>query len=436
MRLRRASDGKTVQLDSSSEKKGGEGSVYPLGQDRERAAKVYHDPTNANVAKLQAMLSAPPQDPMARKGHMSLAWPIDLLEERSGQVVGFLMPRARRSASLFSFLRPKLRREDHPTFTYRGLHRLSRNVASAFSAVHAQGHIVGDVNPRNVLATEKALACLIDCDSFQIRDPRSHRVFVCEVGVPEFTPPEHQGKLYANYRCGPTHDRFGLAVLLFMLLMEGNHPFSGRYLGSGNAPALEERIAAGRWPYAPQQRGRCRPRPASPSPTVLSPVLQRLFHRCFVEGHRRPQARPDARTWKKALKKAERALVRCKENSQHWYGDHCQECPWCKRRRRLGKDSYPPRPESKSRSTPTRASEALGFSRSDPGSTASRPQLKSTLGSFLGQLKRILREIFQLLISATQPNKKKRTSPSGISRTTTSVELDSVQLDRDTVEIK
>jgi len=359
MKFQKASDGKSVQLATSSEKKGGEGSVYTLRNDRTRAAKVYHDPASVNETKLCTMLAAPPRDPMAHKGHVSLAWPIDLLEE-NGHVVGFLMPRARCSASLFSFLRPKLRMEKHPDFTYRGLHRLARNVSAAFSAVHAEGHVVCDVNPRNVLATEKALACLIDTDSFQVRDPKGQRTFVCEVGVPEFTPPEHQSKQYASYQCDVTHDHFGLAVLLFQLLMEGNHPFAGRYSDSVHTPTMEDAIAAGNWPYDSESRGR--PRPASPPAAILSPVLRRLFYQCFTEGHRTPQARPSARKWKKALEEAECSLVRCENNPQHWYGGHCHECPWCKRRKRLDMDPYPARSEQSSKRTSARASKALGFS--------------------------------------------------------------------------
>lgn len=440
MKLRRASNSQTVHLDPSSEQKGGEGSVYWLRHSSDLAAKIYHDPAHTNVRKLRAMLSAPPHDPMERAGHMSIAWPIDLLVEHSGRTVGFLMPRAKRSTSLFTFIRPKLRRKEHPAFTYRGLHRLARNVASLVSAVHMEGHVVSDINMHNVLATEAALACLIDCDSFQIRDPGSRRVFVCEVGMPEFTPPEHQGKQYSRYQCNETHDRFGLGVLLFMLLMEGNHPFAGRYLGTGDAPTLEERIAAGHWPYARLHRGRYRPRPASPPPLILNPDLQRLFHRCFVEGYGRPQVRPDARTWKDVLERAEHDLVRCQSNPQHWYGDHCQDCPWCPRKDQLGTDPYPPHPGSRRRTESPPASERLGFSTSGLSTGLPRKTwASSTSGFLLDQLKRgLLEKLFQLLVSALESafSTSKGSSGTATGGNTISVDSDSVELNRNPVKIK
>ena len=58
----------------------------------------------------------------------------------------------------------------------------------------------------------------------------------CPVGKPEFTPPELQGRLFAHLDRAPEHDLFGLAVLIFQLLMEGTHPFAGVFLGHGGRP--------------------------------------------------------------------------------------------------------------------------------------------------------------------------------------------------------
>ena len=57
----------------------------------------------------------------------------------------------------------------------------------------------------------------------------------------------------------------GLAVLIYQLLMEGNHPFRAQWLGSGEPPPLEERIRLGCFPY--RQTPVC---PVAP-PTRYSP---------------------------------------------------------------------------------------------------------------------------------------------------------------------
>ena len=73
--------------------------------------------------------------------------------------------------------------------------------------------------------------------------------YACPVAKPEYTPPELQGKRLSSIVRTPEQDAFGLGVLIFQLLMEGNHPFRAQWLGKGDPPPLEERIASGAFPY-------------------------------------------------------------------------------------------------------------------------------------------------------------------------------------------
>lgn len=329
-----------VNLDTTAGKRGGEGTVYAILGDKDRVAKVYHNPARVKVPKLEAMLHNPPADPTASSGHCSIAWPEDLLVDSRGQVIGFLMPSVQ-GVPIFCTFHPKQRIQKLPHLTYQGLLRIGRNAASAASAIHARGHCICDINQSNALVTPRGLVSIIDCDSFQIAESQSRRTYVCEVGVPEYTPPEHQGKRYADFASDETHDRFGLAVLIWQLLMEGNHPFAGQCLRVGKPETMAERIATGRWVYDPGTRGTYRPRPASPDLNLLSPELRQLFQQCFIGGHQQPRARPDAQTWKKALERAERDLIVCVRNTSHYYGRHLKICPWCERHRRIGFESFP-----------------------------------------------------------------------------------------------
>ena len=56
----------------------------------------------------------------------------------------------------------------------------------------------------------------------------------------------------------------------------------------------------------------------------------------------------DARTWEKALRKVEAALVVCGRNPQHVVGNHLNACPWCQRTNFLGGLDPFPRPGSPS----------------------------------------------------------------------------------------
>jgi WD40 repeat protein len=330
---------------------GGEARVYALPETPSLVAKIYHQPTGRRAHKLAAMLANPPQATMNSSGHASIAWPVDLLlsadkTRRSyNSVVGFLMPRINRMKPIIDFYHPRTRRQACPLFSYLYLHRAGRNLAAAVRSLHERGYVIGDLNESNILVSETALVTLVDTDSFQVRDTHGGEVYRCAVGKPEFTPPELQDKSFAEIDREPAHDLFGLAVILFQLLMEGTHPFAGQFTGRGEPPAVETRISSGHFPHAPNgllRRVPYRPVPAAPPFYVLSPPLRELFVRCFDDGHREPQARPDARVWAETLKEAEDALLTCAANGQHRYGTHLAECPWCDRTKQLaGRDPFP-----------------------------------------------------------------------------------------------
>ncbi len=340
MRLQRQSDGASIVLDPAQTLgRGGEALVFAAPFDAALVAKIYHDPTEERARKLDVMVANPPDDLNA------IAWPLDLLRTGGAKprTVGYLMPRASGVRPIFTFYNPATRREQCPLSNYLYLTRTARNLAAAVRALHARGYVIGDVNESNILVTETALVTLVDTDSFQVRDPQTGAVYRCPVGKPEFTPPELQGKTFAHADRQPAHDRFGLAVLLFQLLMEGVHPFAGIYQGEGDPPPHEERIAAGHFPYG-NRRVPYRPMPFAPPFEMLHPDLRRLFTRAFETGHDNPALRPTADEWFGALTTAEADLIVCPVNPQHRYGSHLPACPWCARTARLGgRDPFPSR---------------------------------------------------------------------------------------------
>ncbi len=104
---------------------------------------------------------------------------------------------------------PAHRKQDFPKAAWDFLLYVARNTAAAFSTLHAQGHVIGDVNQGNVVVGADSKVTLIDCDSFQIR--ASNTLHLCEVGVPHFTPPELQGtSSFASTQRTENHDNFGL----------------------------------------------------------------------------------------------------------------------------------------------------------------------------------------------------------------------------------
>ena len=345
MRLQCQFSGQIITLDTQNPiGVGGEGRIYSVLQNPSLVAKIYHKPTDEDVDKLTVMFSHPPDVPMGN-GHSAIAWPVDLLcsTKNKQQIVGFLMPRVSRAQPLHIFYNPRNRREQKPLFNYLYLHRTARNLVAAVNALHNSGYAIGDVNESNILVTDTALVTLVDTDSFQVRDPYTQEIYRCPVGKPEFTPPELQGQSFREIDRKPEHDLFGMAVLIFQLLMEGTHPFAGIYKGRGEPPTIEARVRAGHFPYS-KKRVPYRPTPLALDWKILHPTIQQLLIDCFELGHEHPESRPGTKAWLQGLQESENSLVVCQKNHQHLYGNHLKSCPWCERTKLLkGRDPFPSR---------------------------------------------------------------------------------------------
>ncbi len=105
MRVRLEQDGVVIPLTGEPLARGGEAVVWPLPENPALLAKVYHKPTPEHADKLAAMLANPPDDPTARQGHTSIAWPAS----------GSSTPTPRAAASASSCRRPRWT-GPHPLF--------------------------------------------------------------------------------------------------------------------------------------------------------------------------------------------------------------------------------------------------------------------------------------------------------------------------------
>ncbi|HEX9018657.1 MAG TPA: hypothetical protein VF806_05700 [Anaerolineaceae bacterium] len=309
---------------------GGEATVYQVAKQPDSLAKIYEPEPRANYAgKLAWMVSHPPENPTEKLGHPSLAWPGGLIFDSRQKLKGYWMPYIQHAVPLLEVFNPRRRLEVLPQFNRRYLLRTARNLAAALSALHRSGYVAGDINESNVLVTPAALVTLIDTDSFQVREERDGRsiMYPCPVGKPEYTPPELQNHALAEVIRLPDHDGFGLAVLIFQLLMEGSHPFRAQWLAAGDPPPLEARIANGAYPYIQSPAYPVLPPKNALGIETLHPWLVELFYRCFVDGHRDPRWRPGPDLWVRALTEAEKALVCCAQG--HYYSSHLSDCPYC-----------------------------------------------------------------------------------------------------------
>lgn len=327
-----ARDGRRIPLGKKLGS-GGEGAVYEIptaGSDV--VAKVYHAIVgHEKQMKLAGMAQG--SDEALKK---IAAWPMGTLHSSSGGPVrGFLMPKVSGSEPIHHLYSPSHRKQRHPDKDWGFLVNTARNMAAAFETIHGHGHVIGDVNPNLVFVAGNSVVKLIDCDSFQIVASGKH--YLCEVGVPHFTPPELQGhSTFRGLRRTINHDNFGLAILIFHVLLMGRHPFSGVYSGSGDMP-LEKAIAQFRYAFGRNATSKgMAPPPNSVTPAILPGAIATLFERAFTEQGAQPDGRPLAREWVAELDSLRGQLRTCGQETVHKYFGGLPSCPWCAQEQHSG----------------------------------------------------------------------------------------------------
>jgi len=302
----------------------GEGRVTDVIGHPEWVAKIFHTTfpgvtTKADLnrkraalarkrEKVAAMVHDKPNGWRDKKNHVVLAWPHDVLLD-SNTIVGFVMPKLDLSdvLELHQVANPSDRANPMPkgpkwarNMNFRHLSYVASNLAAAVETANLGGAVIGDFNERNVLVANTTQVTLVDCDSMQFR--QGNKIYLCEVGRPEYTAPELQGLDARTVPRTPESDLFALAVHIYMLLLDGAHPFqAGDWRGRGERPSPVERIKLGYYSGGPKS-------PVNPMRTALpmeflpDDVLA-LFERAFRTGTKNPKVRPSAGEWRASLSK-------------------------------------------------------------------------------------------------------------------------------------
>jgi DNA-binding helix-hairpin-helix protein with protein kinase domain len=343
-------DGKLVRLGDRIGK-GGEGEVFALADGSGRAIKIYSvDDTAAREEKISAMVRLR----LAEQSTL-VAFPLAIVRDRRGNFAGFIMTLVRDHKPLFELYSPGARKQNFPDASYRFLVRAALNTARGVASVHKAGCIIGDINHSGVLISNKAIAALIDADSFQVID--GNRRHLCRVGVPEYTPPELQGLNLGSVLRTTNHDAFGLAIVVFQLLAMGRHPYVGAY-ANGDLP-LPRAIAEHRFAYSRQRSVGMSPPPGAVSLDDFPAPLAQAFETAF--GPLKRTYRPNAAQWVSLLEEYEQSLRVCSTEKLHHYSSAAKNCPWCRMEARLGVILFVPSYRNYSGSVPAFDPGAGGF---------------------------------------------------------------------------
>ncbi len=297
---------------------GGQGAIHAIVDAPDLLAKLYHAAPDADQAdKLRSMCAAI-QPALGALG----AWPINLLNDDTGGLAGFTMQRFAAFHPLHMAYDSGSRSSVFPNADWRWLVSLARRLAEVVQHVHALGHIIGDLNPNNVLVHADGRVVLVDCDSYQIRF--GGVLHPCAVAMPEFCPPELHGAPLSTTARTRNHDCFSLAILIFHTLMLGRHPFAPAQTSAAEPASLTEQIARLAYGYATGA-------PDNAPDAAVFNQLPKPLHRAFHDAFRSEHKRPTARGWVDALVQLERQLVSCPQEPAHIHVTNAS-CPWCSMR--------------------------------------------------------------------------------------------------------
>ena len=231
------------------------------------------------------------------------------------------------------------------------LHIIAQNFATAIEEIHHKGYVIGDIKPQNILVPVDSLyISIIDTDSFQIRNHNTGKIYRSPVSTPEYTPPELHGKDFKTIDRLEIHDRFGLGVIIHLLLF-GEHPFAGKLdknYKEEDLSNIDVRISQGYWSNGLDSL--ISKRELAIPLEITHPTIQECFHKCFTLGHENPHLRPSARDWRQALELARKQLVKCSIVNSHRYDNTYGKCYWCEVKNQI--DYFPPIETDKKDTTP------------------------------------------------------------------------------------
>lgn len=195
------------------------------------SAKIYTSNVNTFLEKkVERMLSRDIR-------HKGLCWPIDILRDGTGKFTGYLLPEAAGEPLHLSIFKRARFQQMFPSWTKMDLCDLALNILEQIKYLHNCNILLGCINPAAIRVVDKDNVFFLDTDNYQVEG------FPTLVHNLTFTPPELLGKKI--YLCTKENDNYGIALLLFMLMMPGKLPYN---LGNGSTP--EERILHSRFSFS------------------------------------------------------------------------------------------------------------------------------------------------------------------------------------------
>lgn len=296
---------------------GGEGTVYKIENHNiysKHCIKIYHPKkrTAQKRQKIEFMVKNKPNRLIA--DNYVICWPIEIVFEKNGDFVGFIMPLAiRGSESLYDLTRHQFKNgisnasiDKYDRGNVSGIKKrlmICVNISIAVYVIHEnKKYTIVDYKPQNILISSDGAISIIDVDSFQIAINKQV-LFHADVVTPEYEPPESSRVNPSKEFVSQSWDGFSLAVSFYEILF-GIHPYAATSTGQYQAvTTIGEKIQKGLFVHGSKQNYLS----VIPAPhnnfNNLPSNIKELFIRAFENGHTDDKARPTPEEWGQVIYK-------------------------------------------------------------------------------------------------------------------------------------
>ena len=339
---------------------GGGGTVYEVDGQPDAVVKIWHDdaiPEDADI-KIRHMVNNPVIPELGASWRIT--WPGHLVTE-NGNIVGYVMPKKDNTLGWKPIIGYYNQSAARGTGENQGREiriddrvRIASNLALGFRAVHEAGYVIGDINQSNAEASRQNDVILMDCDSYGFTEPASGRVFSDNYSQDGYQAPEFQD----GFIRGPEQDRFGLAVLIFFLLI-GSHPYLVTGQHADDYKTYSERIKA--WLFPPASGGSVSaPDHYNEAWDRLTDKQRELFLRCFDKDNE-GEPRPTPEDWVEALQEMPDAPPAPARPQQQPQSQPSQQQPQQPQQQPQSRPQPQPRPRPQPQPQPAQAEEEDNF---------------------------------------------------------------------------
>lgn len=277
----------TTRVGTKKLAEGGEGEIFDTSLSN-LVAKIYKTSlSQQQIDKLKWMVANKPEI-------SHLAWPENLIFE-GNKLVGFTMQKIN-GEFLSNISHPKKQQSSksrHLGITNYLLISVCVQLAKLVNTLHRHQIIIGDLNGQNVFVASDGGVWILDCDSFQVNQ------WVCPVGQANYLAPEFHGKDLSQSSRTTDADNFSLAILLYEVLLYGQHPCNGVSI-KGNRHEPKDRILHGEYLVTGKLKAASK---LTPSPEWLPNALKQLFIESFTRSKLRPTGKEYASLIEQCTKK-------------------------------------------------------------------------------------------------------------------------------------